>query len=177
MQVAQISTIPLLLLGGVGGICGFAGANALMPAGYLAIQRGFETEADRLGLHYLYDAGYDPLGMVDIFEKILSFDERKHAKFFTRFASAHPDSVDRLVNVQKNIETSLKGQPQYVVTTSEFNDIQKRVLLLDWDRKPEPAAPKAPSLLKPGEQAANPKNLVPEMDARASQIKEDYTVR
>ena len=176
-QVAQISTIPLIFLGGVGGVCGIGGANALMPVGFLAIQRGFETEADRLGLQYLYSAGYDPLGMIDIFEKILSSDERKHAKFLARFSSTHPDSADRLVNVQKNIETSLKGQAQYVVTTSEFSDIQKRVVMLDWDKKPEPVAPKAPTLLKPGEQAVNSKNLVPQVDARASQIKEAYTGR
>ncbi len=50
------------------------------PAGFLAVQRGYESEADMLGLQYLYKTGYDPLGMVDIFEKIFSFDERKHGK-------------------------------------------------------------------------------------------------
>jgi predicted Zn-dependent protease len=171
-QVTQLTTIPLIFLGGWGGLCAMGASNAMMPLGFLAVQRGFEAEADLLGLQYLYKAGYDPLGMVDIFEKIFSFDERKHAKFLARFSSTHPTSGDRLVNVQKNIETLLKEQPQYVVTTSAFNDIQARLLALDWDRKPVPAGPPPPTLHKPGDQIANAKKLVPEKDPRASQIKE-----
>lgn len=174
-QVTQLATIPLIFLGGWG-VCVMGASNAIMPVGLLAGQRGNETEADLLGLQYLYKSGYDPLGMVDIFEKIFSFDERKHGKM-AQVLSSHPASGGRLVAVQKNIETLLKEQPQYIVTTSEFNEIQARLLSLDWDRKPEPPAPKAPTLHKAGDQIANSKKLVPETDARASQIKEAYTVR
>jgi predicted Zn-dependent protease len=145
------------------------------PMFLLASQRSNESEADLLGLQYLYKSGYDPLGMVDIFEKIFSFDERKQGRISQIF-STHPISGVRLVNVQKNIET-MKPQPQYIVTTSEFNDVQARLLALDWDRQPEPAAPKAPTLHKAGDQIANTKNLVPQTDPRASQIKEAYTTR
>jgi len=174
-QVTQIATIPLIFLGW-GGICALGAGNGVMPVGLLATQRGYETEADLLGLQYLYKSGYDPLGMVDIFEKIFSFDERKHGKFSKVF-SAHPASDGRLIAVQKNIETLLKPQPQYIVTTSAFNDVQARLIALDWDRKPEPAGPKPPTLYKPGDQIANSKKLVTQTDARASQIKEAYTIR
>jgi predicted Zn-dependent protease len=174
-QIGQITTIPLIFLGGWGGICAL-GANRLMPVGLLAVERSYEKEADMLGLQYLYKTGYDPLGMIEVFERIFSVDDRKHPKGSHLF-STHPDGDDRLVTVQKNIEAELKDQPQYIVTTSAFNDLQARLITLEWDKKPEPVGPKAPTLRKPGDQIANSKKLVPVSDARASQIKEAYTIR
>jgi len=174
-ELTQLASIPLFFVGGWGGICAMGASTGATPMFLLASQRSNESEADLLGLQYLYKSGYDPLGMVDIFEKIFSFDERKQGRISQIF-STHPISGVRLVNVQKNIET-MKPQPQYIVTTSEFNDVQARLLALDWDRQPEPAAPKAPTLHKAGDQIANTKNLVPQTDPRASQIKEAYTVR
>jgi len=177
-QVAQLASIPLIFLGGWGGLCAGAADVLVAPAGFLAVQRGYESEADMLGLQYLYKSGYDPLGMVDVFEKIFYSDERKHAKLLARLASNHPTANDRLVNVQKNIETQLKARPEYIVNTSEFDNMKVRLLALDWIPKPVPAEkPKRPTLTRPGDQLIASKKLVPESDAHASQIKEAYTVR
>ncbi|HEV1284092.1 MAG TPA: M48 family metallopeptidase [Bryobacteraceae bacterium] len=172
-DITQIATIPLIFMGGWPGIC-VRGASSLAPMGFLAAQRANEAEADLLGLEYLYKTGYDPLGMVEIFEKVFSLDDRKHGKL-ANLVSTHPGADNRLVNVQKNIEALLKAQPQYIVTTSEFANVKARLLALDWDRKPEPAGPKPPTLRRPGDQLGNPKKTVLETDARASQIKEAYT--
>jgi beta-barrel assembly-enhancing protease len=172
-DISQLATIPLIFLGGWG-VCARGASSLLMPAGFAAMQRENETEADLLGLQYLYKTGYDPLGMVEIFERIFSIDDRKHSKL-ANLASAHPASDNRLVNVQKNIEALLKAQPQYIVTTSEFANMKARLLALDWDRRPEPPGPKPPTLRRPGDQLANSKKTVLETDARASQIKEAYT--
>jgi len=163
-----VATIPLIFLGGWGGLCARGAGSILAPLGVLSAQRGFELEADMLGLQYLYKTGYDPLGMVDIFEKIFSFDERKHSRL-AKLTSDHPASDDRLVNVQKNIEALLKQQPEYIVTTSEFNNVKARLVAIDWIPKPEPSGPKPPTLKRPGDQIANAKKLVPDSDARASQ--------
>jgi beta-barrel assembly-enhancing protease len=177
-QVTQLAAIPLIFIGGLGTLCMSAAQESVVPAGFLAIQRGNETEADMLGLQYLYKTGYDPLGMVDIFEKIFSFDERKHAKLLARLASTHPTAGDRLVNVQKNIETLLKPRPEYIVNTSEFDNMKARLAVLDLMPKPElPEEPKPPTLRRPGDQLVASKKAVPESDARASQIKEAYTIR
>jgi predicted Zn-dependent protease len=176
-QVAQLTTIPLIFLGGIGGLCA-RGADALiMPLGLLGIQRANEAEADLLGLQYLYKTGYDPLGMIDIFEKIMSFDDRKNPKLLARLASTHPTSGDRLVTVQKNIEALLKERPEYIVTTSEFDNVKARLVALDWERKPVPEGPKPPTLRRPGDQFVASKKAVLETDAGASQIKEAYTIR
>src|SRR5580658_8621194 len=162
-QVAQLASIPLIFLGGWGGLCAGAADVLVAPAGFLAVQRGYESEADMLGLQYLYKSGYDPLGMVDIFEKIFYTDERKHAKLLARLASNHPTANDRLVSVQKNIETLLKARPEYIVNTSEFDNMKTRLVALDWLPKPAPPEErKRPTLKKPGDQLIASKKLVPE---------------
>jgi predicted Zn-dependent protease len=173
-DITQIATIPLIFLGGWPGICIRGASSLAAPMGFLALQRENEAEADLLGLQYLYKTGYDPLGMVEIFEKIFSADDRKRGKL-ANLTSTHPASDSRLVNVQKNIEQLLKAQPQYIVTTSEFANVKARLLALDWDRKPEPVGPKPPTLRRPGDQLVGSKKTVLETDAHASQIKEAYT--
>ncbi len=174
-QVGQIATIPLIFLP-LGGLCGIGANHVLLPAGLLAEQRAYEREADMLGLQYLYKTGYDPLGMVEIFERIFSLDDRKQGRA-GRVFSTHPDGDERLVAVQKNIESQLAEQPQYVVTTSDFNKMQVRLSALEWEKKPEPAGPRPPTLHKSGEEAAATKKFVPQSAARASQIKEAYNTR
>lgn len=48
-----------------------------IPMGFLKFSRGFESEADMLGLEYMYKAGYDPAAFVDFFEKIESLEKTK----------------------------------------------------------------------------------------------------
>ncbi len=179
-QVTQLATIPLIFMGGLPGIC-FRGVSlAAFPASLLAVQRGYEAEADSLGLQYLYKSGYDPVSMVDIYEKLFSLDERKHGKISQVF-SDHPAFELRLVSVQKNIETTLKAQPEYIVTTSEFNNVQARLAMLEWKPVPAPSENpgtlERPTLKRKGDQLIASKRAVPQTDARASQIKEAYTIK
>jgi beta-barrel assembly-enhancing protease len=176
-QILQVGTIPLIFLG-LPGLCMRGAGSLILPPGLLAVQRGYEAEADLLGLQYLYKSGYDPLGMVDIFEKILSVDVRKHGKILANLLASHPESGDRLSNVQKNIEALLKARPEYIVNTSDFDNVKARLAVLDWIPKPEPPpAPERPTLRRKGDQLVASKKLVPDSDARASQIKEAYTIR
>jgi predicted Zn-dependent protease len=177
-QIGQVAAIPLIFLGGLGTLCMTAAEATVVPASGLAVHRAYEAEADLLGLQYLYKAGYDPLGMVDIFEKILSFDDQKHANLLAHLASTHPASGNRLANVQKNIESLLKARPEYIVNTSEFDNMKAHLITLDWATKPPaPEGPKPPTLRRPGDQLIASKKSVPQTDPRASQIKEAYTIR
>jgi predicted Zn-dependent protease len=101
----------------------------LVPIGLLKFSRGFESEADFLGLEYMYKTGYDPAAFVDFFEKIETLEKRKPGTMAKVF-STHPMTDARIRAAQKNIQDYLKAKPEYVVTTSEFNDVKNRLLAM-----------------------------------------------
>lgn len=69
-QVANLASIPLIFMGGWSGICSRLRPRILLPVAFLQIARGQEREADLLGFEYLYKAGYDPTGLVTMFQKL-----------------------------------------------------------------------------------------------------------
>ena len=125
-EIVQLGTIPLIFLGGWAGYGIRQGVSLLIPMGFLQFSRQYEKEADYLGLQYMYKAGYDPTAFVDFFEKIETMEKRKPGTMAKVF-STHPMTEDRIVASQKEIATILKAKPEYVVTTSEFNDVKGRL--------------------------------------------------
>jgi predicted Zn-dependent protease len=146
-QLINYASIPLIFMGGWTGYAIRQGAGLAIPLGFLTFSRGFETEADMLGLQYLYKAGYDPTAFVDFFEKIQSKEKRKPGTMAKVFSS-HPMTDDRIKNSQKNIQEILAAKPEYVVTTSEFNDVKARLMTLHNRRKPEDKDVNRPRLRK-----------------------------
>jgi len=134
-QVANMATIPLIFLGGWAGVGVRQAAGILNPMGQLAYERGFEAEADMLGLQYMYKSGYDPGAFVDFWEKMQALEKRKPGTLNKLFAT-HPPSESRVIAAQKNIQDFLKGKPEYVVSTSEFDAVQKRIYALQNRRAP-----------------------------------------
>src|SRR6202171_376456 len=127
-EIANLASIPLIFMGGWTGYGIRQAASVLIPVGFLKFSRGFESEADMLGLEYMYKAGYDPTSFVDFFEKIETLEKTKPGTMAKVF-STHPMTDDRVRAAQKNIEQLLVAKPEYVVTTSEFNDVKGRLLL------------------------------------------------
>jgi len=87
--LAQVATIPLIFMGGWTGYAIRQGAGLAIPMGFLTFSRGFEKEADFLGLQYMYKAGYDPTAFVDFFEKIETLEKKKPGTMSKVFAT-HP---------------------------------------------------------------------------------------
>ncbi|MGI8989610.1 MAG: M48 family metallopeptidase [Bryobacteraceae bacterium] len=133
-QLINYGSIPLIFLGGWAGYAIRQGAGLAIPLGFLSFSRGFESEADLLGLEYMYKTGYDPTSFVDFFEKIQSLEKKKPGTI-SRVFSTHPMTDDRIKNSQKNIEEYLKAKPEYVVNTSEFNDVKARLMAMHNRRK------------------------------------------
>lgn len=69
--IINYASLPLIFMGGWAGYAIQEAASLAIPLGFLTFFRGFEKEADMLGLEYLYKAGYDPLHL-SIFSKKLS---------------------------------------------------------------------------------------------------------
>jgi predicted Zn-dependent protease len=146
-ELAQLATIPLIFMGGWTGYGIRQAASVAIPVGFLTFSRGFESEADMLGLQYMYKSGYDPGAFVDFFEKIQSLEKKKPGTMSKVFSS-HPLTGDRIETAQKNIQQLLKERPEYVVTTSEFNDVKNRLMAMHNKRKVDNQDLNRPTLRK-----------------------------
>jgi predicted Zn-dependent protease len=133
-EIANIATIPLIFMGGWAGYAIRQGMGLAIPMGFLQFTRSAEREADYLGLQYMYKAGYDPTAFVDFFEKIQTLEKKKPGTVAKVF-STHPMTDDRIAAAQTEIEGILKAKPEYVVNTSEFNDVKGRLSMLHNRRK------------------------------------------
>ena len=125
-ELVNYASLPLIFMGGWTGYAIQGAASVAIPMGFLTFSRGFEKEADMLGLQYMYKAGYDPESFVDFFEKLETMEKTKPGTMAKVF-STHPMTEDRIRDAQKNIQEMLKAKPEYVLTTSEFVDVRTRL--------------------------------------------------
>jgi beta-barrel assembly-enhancing protease len=147
-DLIRYASIPAMILsGGWAGYAIYQGAQLMVPLGFLSFSRADEAQADDLGLQYMFKTGYDPNSFVDFFEKVQSQEKRKPGSMSKLFSS-HPPTADRVKAAQKNIQDHLKARPEYVLNTSEFNDVKARVMGMH-GRKNVPSAnadPNKPTL-------------------------------
>jgi predicted Zn-dependent protease len=127
---ANIASIPLIFVGGGVGYAARSAAGFGLPMTFLKFSRGFEQEADYLGLQYMFKAGYDPQSFMSFFEKVQAREKQKPGTLSKVFAS-HPPIEDRIARTQKQMETRLPSRPEYVVTKSEFDDVRTRLALIE----------------------------------------------
>lgn len=133
--IANYATIPLIFLGGGLGYGLYNAAGFLIPLQFLHFSRKAETEADFLGLQYMYKTGYDPTAFISFFEKIQAQEKRKPGKLAKAF-STHPPTGDRIVKAQANIASILPERDQYVINTSEFDKIKAKIVALENRKRP-----------------------------------------
>jgi predicted Zn-dependent protease len=126
----QLATIPLIFVGGGIGYGAYEAAGPAAMLGFLKFSRGFEAEADYLGVEYMYRAGYDPSAFVSFFEKIQAMEKKKPGTLAKTF-DTHPQTPDRIEKTQEEIRKILPAKPQYVVTTSEFDDVKSRLASIE----------------------------------------------
>src|SRR5580658_8533760 len=129
-EAMQLATIPLIFVGGGIGYGIYEAAGLGLPLTFMKFQRNFEAEADYLGLQYMYKTGYDPQAFITFFEKIQAREKKKPGTLAKAFAS-HPQTPDRIAASQKEIATILPAKAQYIVTTSEFDDVKARLAMIE----------------------------------------------
>lgn len=147
MQYANLATIPLIFVGswGVYEAASLA-INLALPITFMKFSRGFESEADYLGVQYMYKSGYDPQAFISFFEKIEAKEKKQPGTLAKVFAS-HPPTPDRIARTEQEITRILPTQPQYVVTTSEFDSVKARLAALQNRKKTAPTTdPNKPTL-------------------------------
>jgi beta-barrel assembly-enhancing protease len=131
---AQLGTIPLIFLGGWTGYGIYEAASIGIPITFLKFSRDFEAQADFLGVQYMYRAGYDPQAFISFFEKIQALEKRKPGAVAKAF-SDHPQTPDRILHTQEEIARILPAKDEYMVTTSEFDDVKARLARIENKRR------------------------------------------
>src|ERR1035438_9682976 len=126
LEIAKLAAAPLgPVLGGWTGYAASVGAGVGIPMTFLSFGRKDESEADYLGVQYLYAAGYDPTGAISIFEKMEAL-ERRAPGTISRAFSTHPMDADRIARTEKEIEAILTARKEYVVNTSDYTAMRQR---------------------------------------------------
>jgi predicted Zn-dependent protease len=127
-QIANYASIPLMIFlpGGWLGYGVYQGMNLAIPLTFLKFSRGFEREADFLGLQYLYQSGYDPTSLITFFERIQAQQKRKKS-MATKMFKSHPPTSKRIALLQSSMSEILPARPQYTVNTSEFQEVRTRL--------------------------------------------------
>ncbi|HEX3559374.1 MAG TPA: M48 family metallopeptidase [Pyrinomonadaceae bacterium] len=117
-----------IFLGGLGGMAIMNGAQFGALLGFMKFSRNAESEADMLGVEYLWAAGYDPNAMSTMFEKLAAQNKHKPGTFSKLFET-HPQSVDRM-EASRALVARFPEKEEYVENTSEFQRIKARLLRL-----------------------------------------------
>lgn len=136
MNYAQIGSIPLIMMTGYTwtGYGIYEASQLAIPIAFLQFSRDFEAQADYLGIQYMYRAGYDPQALVDFFEKVQALEKRKPG-LVSRAFSDHPQTPDRILHSQEEIARILPAKDEYLVTTSEFDDVKARLARIENKRR------------------------------------------
>lgn len=129
-NLLQMMSIPFIFMGGAIGYAGYEAMGLGIPLTFLHFSRGFEAEADYLGIEYMYRAGYDPSAFVSFFEKIQAMEKKKPGTLSKAF-DTHPQTPDRIEKSQDEIRKILPAKQQYVVTTSEFDEVKSRLASIE----------------------------------------------
>jgi hypothetical protein len=126
---AYIAQAPLAILGGVLGNNSVGAVLAQLGVGFatnsilLKYSRDAERQADLMGTQILYDAGYDPRGAVEFFEKIQAESKGRAAEFF----SSHPNPENRISGVQNEIVKLGGARSGARTTSSEFQSVKNLI--------------------------------------------------
>jgi len=156
-NMASIASIPLLL-GGPLGYGLYSAAGVAVPVTFMKFQRNFEAQADYLGVQYMYASGYDPQAFPQFFEKIQALQKKKPGVVSKAFET-HPPTPARMEHTQHEIATVLPPRPQYIVDTSEFQEVKARLAAIENRRRVDQDKDRGPSLRRanhPGDDPGDP---------------------
>jgi predicted Zn-dependent protease len=95
---------------------------------FMKFSRSAEEEADKLGVQYMYAAGYDPNAMATMFEKLEAKNKKKPGLISRAFAS-HPAPPDRRAAALA-LAARFPEHEEYVISSSEFQRVKGRLLRL-----------------------------------------------
>ena len=117
-----------IFLGGIPGMIYQNTAGIGLLGLFMKFSRGAEEEADKLGVQYMYAAGYDPGAMATMFEKLEAKNKKKPG-FISRAFASHPAPPDRRAAALA-LAARFPEHEEYVISSSEFQRVKSRLLRL-----------------------------------------------
>jgi len=117
-----------IFLGGIPGMIYQNTAGIGLLGIFMKFSRGAEEEADKLGVQYMYAAGYDPGAMATMFEKLEAKNKKKPG-FIARAFASHPAPPDRRAAALA-LAARFPENEEYVISSSEFQRVKGRLLRL-----------------------------------------------
>jgi len=117
-----------IFLGGIPGMIYQNTAGIGLLGIFMKFSRSAEEEADRLGVQYMYAAGYDPSAMATMFEKLEAKNKKKPG-FISRAFATHPAPPDRRAAALA-LAARFPEHEEYVISSSEFQRVKSRLLRL-----------------------------------------------
>ncbi len=129
MQLMDYGMLAGILLGGpiVSNVL-YNGGGFFEGMAFLKFSRGAEEEADKLGVQYMWAAGYDPGAMATMFEKLEAKNKKKPGTIAKLFAD-HPAPADRRASALA-LAARFPEKEEYVISSSEFQRVKNRLLRL-----------------------------------------------
>jgi predicted Zn-dependent protease len=117
-----------IFLGGIPGMIYQNTAGIGLLGIFMKFSRSAEEEADKLGVQYMYAAGYDPGAMATMFEKLEAKNKKKPG-FISRAFATHPAPPDRRASALA-LAARFPEHEEYVISSSEFQRVKARLLRL-----------------------------------------------
>jgi len=117
-----------IFLGGIPGMIYQNTAGIGLLGIFMKFSRSAEEEADKLGVQYMYAAGYDPGAMATMFEKLEAKNKKKPG-FISRAFATHPAPPERRAAALA-LAARFPEHDEYVISSSEFQRVKARLLRL-----------------------------------------------
>ena len=117
-----------IFIGGIPGMIYQNTAGIGLLGIFMKFSRSAEEEADKLGVQYMYAAGYDPGAMATMFEKLEAKNKKKPG-FIARAFATHPAPPDRRAAALA-LAARFPENEEYVISSSEFQRVKSRLLRL-----------------------------------------------
>jgi hypothetical protein len=129
MELMDYGMLAGILLGGpiVSNVL-YNGGSFFEGMAFLKFSRGAEEEADKLGVQYMWAAGYDPGAMATMFEKLEAKNKKKPGTIAKMFQD-HPAPADRRASAIA-LAARFPEREEYVISSSEFQRVKNRLLRL-----------------------------------------------
>ena len=125
-----------IFIGGQIGLAGLTAATAVAASNRLSYTRGFEREADSIGIKLLANAKYDPTAMADFFGELERYTRHNNSEI-PEFLRTHPLSLNRVAESESRAR---QYPPQPHTSSFEFHLAKARIRLLYTERGGDPIA-------------------------------------